>query len=261
MRASRAISRNASGRIGFTLVEVMISIAILSMVIAAIYGTWRAIIGATKAGQTTAAEVQRTRVALRCLEQSLTYAQMYTANYRYYGFTAENGSDAYLSFVADLPSDFPRSGRFGAFTVRRVEFSLRSGSDGGHELILRQAPLLMDFDKDEQEHPLVLMKNIKRMDIEFWDMQKMDWTDEWLWTNQIPKLVQIVISTGNPKNPFGTGEEHVRVVSPAAAAVQPGWQAGGMVGAPPAAANSVVNDPNAPNLRQQPGIRQPFQPR
>src|ERR1043165_2981824 len=132
---TRSFNRRA-----FTLVEVMISIAILGMVIAAIYATWRAILGATKASQTAAAEVQRSRVAMRCLEESLTFATMYAANVGngYYSFESRSGDDTPLEFTASLPEDFPRSGRFGNFPMRRLQFSLRHGQDGGRELIMRQ---------------------------------------------------------------------------------------------------------------------------
>jgi prepilin-type N-terminal cleavage/methylation domain-containing protein len=213
-------------RRAFTLVEVMLAIAILSMVIACIYATWRSITSATKTGQAAAARVQRTRVALRCIEQALTYTEMYAANAKYYWFAAENGSSANISFVANLPKDFPRSGRFGDFSVRRVSFSIESGSEGGKELVLRQAPLLMDFDEDERQHPLVLMKNIKSLEMEFWDLQKKDWTDQWNETNQIPKLIRVAIITQNPGQPFDRGEQYVRIVAPACAAVQVPWQAG-----------------------------------
>ena len=220
----------------FTLIEIMVAIAILSLVIAAIYATWRAILSATKVGQAAAAQVQRTRVALRCLEEALTYTEMYAANANYYSFIAENGTEASLSFVANLPKDFPRSGRFGDFTVRRVLFSIQSGADGDRELVLRQAPILMDYDQDEQEHPLVLMRNVKSMELEFWDMQKKDWTDAWDQTNQMPKLVRFTLKTQSPNQSFGSeGEEFVRIVSPACMAVQPGWQSSAPPGVPPGA--------------------------
>jgi prepilin-type N-terminal cleavage/methylation domain-containing protein len=219
-----------ANRCAFTLVEVMLAIAILAMVTAAIYATWRAILGATKASQITAAEVQRSRVALRAIEESLTFAQMYVGNARYYWFNGENGSDAFLSFAASLPGNFPRSGRFGGFPLRRVEFSLQSGSEGGRDLVLRQSLVMRDFDVDERQYPLVLMKNVKKFEMEFWDEKKSDWADEWLATNQIPRLIRISIVTENPKRPYDRGEEYIRLISPAAVAVQPGWQGGG--GAP-----------------------------
>ena len=224
----------SSSRRAFTLIEVMIAIAILGMVVAAIYATWRAILGATKASQTAAAEVQRSRVAMRCLEESLTFTTMFVANARYYWFDAQNGSDAYLSFVAHLPKDFPRSGRFEGFPVRRLQFSMQAGSEGGRELVLRQSLIMREFDEDERNFPLVLMKNVKRFEMEFWDTRKNDWKDEWTETNQLPKLIRIAITTENPKNPFAPGEEYTRIISPAAVAVQAAWQGGGQ-GRPPGA--------------------------
>jgi type II secretion system protein J len=239
-----------SRRRAFTLVEIMLAIVILSGVIAAIYATWTAIMRATEVGRKAAAQVQRTRVALRCLEESLTYTEMYVANARYYGFVAENGSDASLSFVSRLPSDFPRSGRFGDYPVRRLAYTIESDPSGDRVLALRQAPLLMDFDQDEQEHPLILMRNIKRMEMEFWDVQKDDWTDEWTQTNQMPKLIRVTLTTENPNQPFDRGQEYTRIVAPAAVAVQPGWQArapGQVPGGPPPGNNPPPG--GAPNLQ------------
>ena len=39
----------------------------------------------------------------------------------------------------------------------------------GDELVLRQSSMLMDWDIDEKEHPVVLAKNVKKFEIEFWD--------------------------------------------------------------------------------------------
>jgi len=219
-------------RRAFTLVEVMIAIAIFGMVVAAIYATWRAIIGATRASQAAAAEVQRSRVAMRCLEESLTFTTMYAANSRYYWFDAQNGSEAYLSFVANLPKDFPRSGRFEGFPLRRLEFSMRSGNEGGRELVLRQSLIMREFDEDERNFPLVLMKNVKKFEMEFWDNRKNDWKDEWTETNQLPKLIRVAITTENLKDAFAPGEEYTRIISPASIAVQGAWQARGPVGGP-----------------------------
>jgi hypothetical protein len=126
--------------------------------------------------------------------------------------------------VSNLPKDFPRSGRFGDFTLRRVKFSIESGEEGGHQLVLRQSPLLMDFDEDEVNYPLVLMKNVKRLEMEFWDLKKQDWTDEWTETNQMPKLIRIALTTENPKRPHDQGEEYTQIIAPASAAVQAAWQ-------------------------------------
>src|SRR5712672_1464406 len=98
----------------FTLVEILIAIGILGMVLAAIFSSWTAILRASKVGLDAAAAVQRARIVMRTLEDSLLCAQSFGGqNQRYYGFVAERGSDASLSFVSRLPDSFPRNRKFG----------------------------------------------------------------------------------------------------------------------------------------------------
>ena len=75
----------------FTLVEIMIAIGIFSMVLAAIYSSWTAILRASKTGLDAAASAQRARITIRVLEDSLGSAQSFAANLPYYYFDAENG--------------------------------------------------------------------------------------------------------------------------------------------------------------------------
>lgn len=211
-------------RRGFTLVEVMIAIGILALVIASIYSTWTAILRASKSGQSAAAAVQRLRIVVRLLEDSLSSAQSFGANLGYYGFLAENGDEASLSFVARLSQAFPRSGRWGDFDVRRVTFSLQPGSDGGKDLVLRQIPLVMESDEDEKEHPIVLAKHVKEFSMQFWDIRANDWVDEWKQTNQLPRLVTFTLRIADTARPMSPVEEISRVVSIPSVAVLPMWQ-------------------------------------
>src|SRR5439155_15977627 len=101
---------------------------------------------------------------------------------------------ASLSFAARLPKAFPRSGKFGDLDVRRVEFSVESGSGGGKQLVVRQYPILMTAeDVGEMDNPLVLARDVKEFRLEFWDAQLNDWNDEWKQTNQLPKLVKVTL--------------------------------------------------------------------
>lgn len=212
----------------FTLVEIMVAIAILAMVVAAIYSTWTAILRSSKVGLEAAAAAQRERVALRIMQDALASARLFSANWRWYYFAAQNGDEAALSFVSHLPQWFPRAGKFGDYAVRRVAFSVEEGPDSQKQLVLRQAPLLLDFDQDEQEHPLVLVRNVKKLEFEFWDERRNDWLDDWQNTNTIPKLVRITLSLGSSGAYRVSGtvpdEEIIRVVSVAATGVQQSWQ-------------------------------------
>lgn len=216
----------------FTLLEIIVAIAIFGLVVAAIFSSWMAIVRGAETGKRAAAAVQRSRIAVSTLENALMSARSFAADIEYYGFVAENGDDATLSFVAKLPPSFPRSGRFGDFDVRRVTFSLEAGPDSGNELVLRQNPLLMDMDIDEKEHPLVLAKDVKAFEMEFWDVRAGDWLDEWSQTNQLPPLVRVTLKFGaNSAGSVQPEKEIVREIALPAITVQPGWQ---RPGAPPA---------------------------
>jgi type II secretory pathway pseudopilin PulG len=249
--------RHQSG-LAFTLLEIMIAITILALILTAIFSSWTAILRASKSGLDVAAAVQRSRIALRTLEDSLGSAQCFMQNQRYYGFVAENGDEATLSFVARLSKSFPRGGKFGDLDVRRLTFSVEPGNDGSRDLVLRQTPLLMEFDIDEMEHPLVLAKNVKAFELEFWDQRQNDWTDEWLQTNQLPRLVKLTLKLADNAQSTQPQEEITRIVSLAANAVQPGWQmprGGPGQPLPPGATNqpprgSQGADPRRGSLRQ-----------
>ena len=181
---------------GFTLVEVMVSIAIFALLIAAVYSTWIVILKSAQVGQLAAARVQRERIAIRTLEDSLTCIQSFQASMGYYLFNVTNGQQPGLSFVARVPEVFPRNGKFDA-RLRRLNFSVEStgtGMDAERDLVLRQNPILMDQDSDEQQIPLVLARNVKDFIVECWDTNSFDWVDGWDSTNSLPPMVRITLT-------------------------------------------------------------------
>jgi hypothetical protein len=184
--------------------EIMLALAIFSLVMAAIYSSWSLILRATKVGQEAAAQAQRRRIAVQTIENALMCAQSFQASQQYYTFVVQNGDEPLLSFTARLPGDFLRHGRFGDFNLRRVTFTVEPGPDMEKDLVLRQNPILMDMDKDEQEHPLVLARNVKGFAIECWGPAQKDWSDKWENTNQIPAMVRFtLVLGGNSLNNFG----------------------------------------------------------
>jgi type II secretion system protein J len=222
MKMNVSLARRA-----FTLVEILMAMAIFGMVLTAVYATWTALLRGSRAGLSAAAQVQRERVAIQTIEQALTSARSFTLDMQHYGFMAENGSEALLSFVARLPKSFPRGGRFGEFDVRRVAFSLEDGPDSQPQLVLRQCPLLMEFDQDEKEHPLVLAKHVTELKFDCWDPRLNDWTDTWENTNQLPKLVRVTLQMAPPSQRTGAShqvDEVTRVIALPSVAVPANWQ-------------------------------------
>ena len=196
-----------SSRRAFTLIEIMVAIAIFTIVVASVFASWTALMRATRVAHAVAAQAQRQRVTLRTIEDSLMAVQSFQASPQYYSFIVANGDSPVLSFAARLPEVFPRNGKFISpntgkdFNLRRVTFALESVTGGEKDLVLRQNPVLMDLDADEQQYPLVLARNVRKFTIECWDTNKLEWADEWDDTNAIPPLVRVNLALGVNADP------------------------------------------------------------
>lgn len=174
----------------FTIIEIMIAISIFAMVMIAIYSSWSAIMRGSRTGLAAAAEIQRTRIATRALEEALASAVMYVDNAKYYHFSSDTSGDhAYITFVARLPSSFPGSGLFGDQDVRRVAFYVENGN-----LMLAQGPIMEATKKIGKPYTIALAPNVTMFDMEFYDGMANKWFAEWISTNQLPKMVRLALS-------------------------------------------------------------------
>jgi prepilin-type N-terminal cleavage/methylation domain-containing protein len=186
---------NKSSARAFTLIEIMMAIAIFSLLVTAVYSTWVVILKSKQVGDAVAAQAQRERIAVRTLEDSLTCIQSFQASMQYYAFGVTNGDQPSLSFVARVPDVFPRNGRFDS-NLRRLTFTVEPVSNSEKDLLLRQNPILMDVDPAEQAAPLVLARNVKDFVIECWDTNALDWVTGWDSTNSLPPMVRVTLTFG-----------------------------------------------------------------
>lgn len=187
---------NLHSRRAFTLIEILVAMAVFGLVLAAIYATWSLILKSSQSGLRAAAEVQRQRMAIQTIETTLSSVRSFAADLDHYSFILENGNPSSLTFTARLPKSFPRSGKFGDFDVRRVQFAVESTAEGERSLVLRQWPILMDIDEDELNYPLVLARNVRDFLVQPWDTETEEWIDVWEQTNSIPQLVKVTLSFG-----------------------------------------------------------------
>jgi prepilin-type N-terminal cleavage/methylation domain-containing protein len=186
-----------ANRSAFTLIEIMVSIVIFALIVASVYSTWVLILKASQVGQSAAARAQRQRIAVRTIEDSLTCIQSVQASMQYYSFIVQNGDAPEFSFVSRVPDIFPRNGKFGDFNLRRLTFAVEPDANSVKNLVLRQNPILMDMDSDEQSTPLILARDVKNFVTECWDTNTMAWDTEWDDTNSIPPLVRVTLTLNN----------------------------------------------------------------
>ena len=193
--------RFRSSRVGFTILELMLSIGIFALILTAIYSIWIAILKGTRAGQKAAAEVQRARVALRALEDTFNGTEYFSANFKRYAFLADTSGDmASVSLVARLPDGFLGSEQYQQLQqkVRRVTFETAPGKDGTYDLLMTQVPILLPENPASayQPYTITLAKDVTHFQLAFLDPTKGEWLEEWTKTNVLPKIVQISLGLG-----------------------------------------------------------------
>jgi prepilin-type N-terminal cleavage/methylation domain-containing protein len=241
----------------FTLLEIMVALALLAVIVTAIYSSWNAILRGSKVALDVAAASQRARITMSTLHDSLLNACLFNENARYYAFVADaDGDFSSLSFVARLPKTFPRSGKFGDLDLRRVSFTIEEGPLSKKQLVLRQNPILMEPDRDEVETPLVLARDVSKFVVEFLDAQKGEYVTAWTLTNQLPKMVKISLELGKLDQFSSQPQEAMfsTVVLPAQG-VRREWQLPTLGVAPGMLNSNLVPQPGGTGAGSNPGGR------
>ncbi|HKX60987.1 MAG TPA: prepilin-type N-terminal cleavage/methylation domain-containing protein [Verrucomicrobiae bacterium] len=198
-RPSEVAIRKSNG--GFTLLEILLAMGIFMMILTAVYATWISILKGSRAGQRAAVEVQRSRITMKTLEDAFTSTEYFVANQKYYMFFADTSGDmATVSLATRLPGSFLGIGRYGDQVVRRVSFYTQPGKDGMAELMMSQAPILLDTNDSTQAFTITLATDVSLFQLSFYDPKEDEWLDEWKYTNQLPKLVKIALGLGKDRN-------------------------------------------------------------
>lgn len=213
---------------GFTILEIMVAIFIFALVLTAIYSTWFGILKGTKSGTNAAARVQRSRIAMRTVEDAFLSMVMFHENIKHYYFFTEIHSDfSSVSMVARVPQNFLGSRYYGDQIVRRVNFYVQPGQEGGNELVMTQMPILLNTNAAAIEpYSVVLAKDVSLFVVEYYDVQRSEWLEEWVNTNQLPRLVRFTLGQGKSKSMSSEPDDVVTRVVAIPANVVGGIQTG-----------------------------------
>ena len=198
------VARSTNGRRAFTLIEVMVAMAILVVIVTAIYASWSAILRSTKVGLDAAGNAQRERVTRRSIEEALGSVMMFQANLQHYAFLGDATS---LSLVSHLPPTFPGSRVFGHQPVRRVTFRLEGGANNPGSLFMEQSMLLAPTNSGVGTYTNLLATNVTAFLLEYWDASVNDFVTEWANTNDLPRMVKVAMAFGQS----GTANKKIEV--------------------------------------------------
>lgn len=70
------------------------------------------------------------------------------------------------------------------------------------DLLMTQAPIQLPKELNDgsyQPYTITLARDVTHFQLSFFDPVKAEWLDEWKYTNQLPKIVQIALGLGNPR--------------------------------------------------------------
>ena len=190
---------------GFTLVELLLSVTLMSLLLALAYGGMRAATRATTQGQAMLEETGKLRLTHQFVRRQLN--QMLALPFYDENLDTEGeptalftGSAAHVQFVAPMPGYLGSGGPH----VQRLEFV---DADQGLELHFRHA-LWQGFDPEFlfEREPVVLLEGLEFAGFEFLDIGDDglagSWAPEWIDTAVMPLAVRLEIDLGEESSVY-----------------------------------------------------------
>ncbi|MCH2603488.1 MAG: type II secretion system GspH family protein, partial [Pedosphaera sp.] len=182
----------------FTLVETIVSIAILSIVLTMVYGVFFSVARSTVAGAEASVEVQRQRIALKTIEDSLSGLVYYEQSKEQYSFLADTTIFEYpsISFVSRVPPGFLGNKEFGSQRLRRITFQVEDDEYLGRSLVMYQEALMQPINTQDIQEPKrwVLGPNLDTFFFVFWSTINNEWVSEWTETNSVPSRLKFELA-------------------------------------------------------------------
>jgi general secretion pathway protein J len=182
---------------GFTLVELLLAITLLSMLLALAYGGLRAATRASARGQVILQESGRLRMAHQFVRKQLNQA-IPLAFAETEGETAqEDVSEVFLGASRSIRFVGPMPGYLGFGGPQVQELNIVNGEEG-LELVLEHA-LVQGFEESmlSQRAPIVLIDHIEYAEFEFQGRDEegelLSWTNVWVETETMPVAVSLDI--------------------------------------------------------------------
>jgi prepilin-type N-terminal cleavage/methylation domain-containing protein len=193
------LRRTDTRRRGFTLVEVLLAVTILSLVITAVYSTWSAALMAWRRGSDASEVFQRQRIVMDTLTELAQSVVFYGASPALYAITGTSKPDwgDTVSFVTASDVLLPPSEAIDA-GMRRVTISMEQDDYGRKYLAIVNAPAVS---VDETNITAALQAHVLSMDVSGFYVRYLDprtntWGDKWEEANIIPLAMEFTLVFG-----------------------------------------------------------------
>ncbi|HXI82870.1 MAG TPA: prepilin-type N-terminal cleavage/methylation domain-containing protein [Verrucomicrobiae bacterium] len=189
-----------SKRGGFTLVEVLAAVAILSLVLTGVYGLWSGSLRAWRRGGEATEVFQRQRVVMETLAELAQSAVYFAASpdlYEVIGVRHPGLGDS-VSFVTASDAFLPPS-EASDVGMRRVTISMEQDDYRRTYLAIVNQPALSVTDDTKQElQAHVISMDVSGFFIRYLDPRDGAWYDKWEDANAIPAAMEFTVVFGQP---------------------------------------------------------------
>ena len=181
---------------GFTLLEAMTTVAIVSLVLIMLYSCWSAVLNASESSQRAAQNSLRERMTLQALDEVFSGVAWYEHHANGPVHLDATGAFSQLSLTSRVPPDFWGARHLGAYPLRRIEFVTEPTTDGAHQLVMIQQPLLSVTNGSPNIHRTVLLPRVETFAVEVRGDARptAPWQPLWTGTNGLP--VEARVSLG-----------------------------------------------------------------
>jgi general secretion pathway protein J len=182
-------ARRAESR-GFTLVEILIALAILAMIVVSTFTIFRSASKSWQKGETRSERYQNARNAIYRISTEISQAVINSNSLC--KFTGDKNKVSFISFV---------STESGVFELSEIEYWM----DGAKRLLMRNDDVDPDYDFTTYDHSDVLSENVSELEFSYFDGAV--WTDTWNSDQALgvglPKAVKIKIRVEDKKSKEG----------------------------------------------------------
>ncbi|HRZ10855.1 MAG TPA: prepilin-type N-terminal cleavage/methylation domain-containing protein [Kiritimatiellia bacterium] len=187
-----------TGRAAFTLIEVLVAVAIMAVAFAIVWSTFTAAVNGWQRGTKLLDQLHRGDFVMEQLVLALRSAAFFSNRPDKYGFRLDEsgggeGSRDTMSWVtsgmAFLPPDSPL-----ANGLHRLEFGLDTDDEGRPAVAIRAWPHLADEEEsDVKGEPWFVSTEIKGFRCRTYNAEDEKWEHEWENTNSVPRLVELTL--------------------------------------------------------------------
>jgi prepilin-type N-terminal cleavage/methylation domain-containing protein len=226
---------------GFTLLELLVALAIFSLVSAMAAGTFWSVTKAWNRGGEMLEQLHYGEFTMEQLVTALRGAAWFPSKPSAFGFWLEDsgGKASWVtSGTAFLPPDSPWQNG-----LHRLSVTVDS-VDGEQGLVVRAWPHVSEDVEERDVEGWLVCPEVEKFSCEWYDFENDDWSQDWEETNSLPKLLRVTLTMKKRKQ-FDENLELQRLVELEVAPELPGHESRDRTtnvgGAPPPEENPAGN--------------------